>query len=92
MTKLIKQIENNVANGYGKSYATLASASKQIEKVEDKLGMNLDWLPVALESGRIAVAIHSGRSHYRDAQKQHNMGGQIASDLVHSTKGWLIFN
>lgn len=92
MTHLMMQIEENVANGHSKTYATIASASKQIEKAEDKMGINLDWLPVAQKDGRIAVAIHAGRSHYRDPQRQHEMGGHIVSVLAHATKGWMIFN
>ena len=80
MRTLQEKIESNVNAGYSKSYKTIESAKKQVEKANERLDMTLNAMYIALESGRIAVAIYVGHDAH-DFMK-----------AFHGTKGWLVFN
>ena len=80
MIKIQDKVEQNVKNGYGKSYKTLKAAKTQIEKAEKRLNVTIDAIYVALESGRIGVAI---------AVRNDPMGFMT---ILHGTTGWLVFN
>ncbi len=87
-----EKITNNVLNGDSKTYATLDNAIKQIKKFEEKYGMKLDFLPVMNTNGRVSIAINANRSYYIDKADQIHSGPFMLSTLIHSTKGWFIFN
>ena len=73
------KIESNVANGYTKTYATVANAKTQIAKAEKRLDTTLNAMVIALDNGRFTVAIH----------------GRNPNDFMtalHGTKGWFNFN
>jgi len=88
MKKLQTKIEENAHGPYQKSYKTLETAKKQVEKAELRLDMYIDALYIALPSGRITVAIVANRCVANDFQ----MRGHEMSTVLHGTKGWFCFN
>lgn len=79
MISMNDKIEANVAAKRSKTYATVESAGRAIEKFETKIGFKLSWLPIALKNGRVAVAIHCRDPHHFMA-------------VLHTSKGWMVFN
>jgi len=80
MRTIQEKVESNVKAGYGKSYKTLESAKKQVEKANDRLDMTLNAMYLILESGRIGVAIYVGHDSHAFMK------------AFHCTTGWLVFN
>lgn len=79
MKKSIDQIEENVQAGYSKTYASIENMNKAVAKAEEKLGVKINAIPVALENGRIGVYVHVRNPN--DMMK-----------VFHGTNGWMCAN